>query len=86
MLACITAFLCPAFAQAQAGDLPTVLVSRQAAEEQGITVGAVVQVAPPDGSRARDFRVAGIYEPTPDPARLGNAIHAVRLHLPDLLA
>ena len=34
-------------------DVPTVLVSRQVAEEQGITVGALVQVAPPDGSRAR---------------------------------
>ena len=62
------------------------LVSRQAAEALGLSIGAVVQVAPPDGSRARDFRVAGIYEPTPDPSRLGNAIHAVRLHLPDLLA
>ena len=48
-------------------------------------MGSIVQVAPPDGSRARDFRVAGIYEPTPDPSRLGNAIYAVRLHLPDVL-
>ena len=66
-------------------DVPTVLVSRQVAEEQGITVGALVQVAPPDGSRARQFRVAGIYEPTPDPGRLGATIREVRLHLPDLL-
>jgi putative ABC transport system permease protein len=29
--------------------------------------------------------VAGIYEPTPDPARLGQAPLEVRLHLPDLL-
>jgi putative ABC transport system permease protein len=78
--------LLPARAAAQPPDLPAVLVSRQAAEALDLTVGAVVQVAPPDGSRARDFRVAGIYEPTPDPSRLGNAIHAVRLHLPDLLA
>ena len=76
----------PAAAVAQPSELPTVLVSRQAAEALGLSIGAVVQVAPPDGSRARDFRVAGIYEPTPDPSRLGNAIHAVRLHLPDLLA
>ena len=61
------------------------LVSRQAAEALSLTMGSVVQLAPADGSRAQDFRVAGIYEPTPDPARLGNAIHAVRLHLPDLL-
>ena len=70
---------------AQTDDLPTVLVSRQVAEEQGITVGATVRVAPPDGSRARQFRVAGIYEPTPDPGRLGATIREVRLHLPDLL-
>jgi ABC-type lipoprotein release transport system permease subunit len=88
-LAVLLYVLAPTGALAQAptsSDLPTVLVSRQAAEELDLTVGSVVQVAPPDGSRARDFRVAGIYEPTPDPSRLGNAIHAVRLHLPDLLA
>ena len=61
-------------------------MSRQAAAALGLSVGSIVQVAPPDGSRARDFRVAGIYEPTPDPSRLGNAIHAARLHLPDVLA
>jgi putative ABC transport system permease protein len=70
---------------ARARDLPSALVSRQAAELLGIAVGSVVQVAPPDGSRPRDFQVAGVYEPTPDPSRLGNAIYAVRLHLPDLL-
>jgi putative ABC transport system permease protein len=75
----------PSNAAAQPNDLPTVLVSRQAAEALELSVGAVVQVAPPDGSRARDFRVAGIYEPTPDPSRLGNAVYAVRLHLPDVL-
>jgi putative ABC transport system permease protein len=77
----------PAAAAAQQpSTLPAVLVSRQAAEELNLSVGSVVQVAPPDGAQARDFRVAGIYEPTPDPSRLGNAIHAVRMHLPDLLA
>ena len=80
-LACLAA---PAVT-AQEASLPTVLVSRQVAEELGITEGAVVQVAPPEGSRARQFRVAGIYEPTPDPARLGATIREVRLHLPDLL-
>ncbi len=66
-------------------ELPTVLISRQVATEQGITTGTIVGVSPPDGSKARDFRVAGIYEPTPDPARLGAVIREVRLHLPDLL-
>jgi putative ABC transport system permease protein len=72
-------------AQQPATNLPTVLVSRQVATELGITVNDVVSVAPPDGSRAREFRVAAVYEPTPDPARLGAVIREVRLHLPDLL-
>ena len=76
----------PARAQTAPAELPAVLVSRQAAAALDLSVGSIVQVAPPDGSRARDFRVAGIYEPTPDPSRLGNAIYAVRLHLPDVLA
>jgi putative ABC transport system permease protein len=70
---------------AGSADLPTVLVSRQVAAEQGITAGSVVRVAASDGSREREFRVTGIYEPTPDPARLGAVIREVRLHLPDLL-
>lgn len=61
------------------------LVSRQVAEELGIMVGAMVQVTPGDSSRTRQFRVAGIYEPTPDPQRLGATIREVRLHLPDML-
>ena len=82
----LLSLLLPASVSAQTVDPPAVLVSRQAAETLHLSVGSVVQVGPPDGSGARDFRVAGIYEPTPDPSRLGNAIYAVRLHLPDLLA
>jgi putative ABC transport system permease protein len=63
-----------------------VLVSRQAADALNLSIGSVVQVAPSDGAGGREFRVAGIYEPTPDPSRLGNAIYAVRMHLPDVLA
>ena len=37
------------------------------------------------GTGAREFRIAGIYEPTPDPSRLGQVPREVRLHLPDLL-
>ena len=87
LAACAVALLLlPATVAGQTADLPAVLVSRQAAEALNLSVGSVVQVAPPDGSRGQDFRVAGIYEPTPDPSRLGNAIYAVRLHLPDVLA
>jgi len=38
-----------------------------------------------DGTGVQQFRIAGIYEPTPDPARLGAVIREVQLHLPDLL-
>lgn len=64
-----------------------ILVSRQLAEEQHLSVGDVVRLAPDSkGTRAQPFRIAGIYEPTPDPLRLGTVPREVRLHLPDLLA
>jgi putative ABC transport system permease protein len=63
-----------------------ILISRQLATEQGLAVGSVVQLATDAaGTGARTFRIAGIYEPTPDPARLGAVPREVRLHLPDLL-
>jgi putative ABC transport system permease protein len=63
-----------------------ILISRQLATEQGLVVGSVVQLAvDATGSGARTFRVAGIYEPTPDPARLGAIPREVRMHLPELL-
>jgi putative ABC transport system permease protein len=71
---------------AQSGEPNAILVSRQLAEAEGLRVGSVVRLAATaDGARAREFRVAGIYEPTPDPARLGQVPREVRLHLPDLL-
>jgi putative ABC transport system permease protein len=73
----------PAAAQSEA---PPVLVSRQLAEAEGLSVGSVVRLAPDaTGTGAREFRVAGIYEPTPDPSQLGLVPREVRLHLPDLL-
>jgi putative ABC transport system permease protein len=73
-------------AGAVVGAQEPVLVSRQLAASEGLQVGSVIQLAPdPDGAGAREFRVAGIYEPTPDPARLGQVPREVRLHLPDLL-
>jgi putative ABC transport system permease protein len=63
-----------------------ILVSRQLAEADGLAVGDTVRLATTaDGARAQTFRIAGIYEPTPDPARLGSVPREVRLHLPDLL-
>lgn len=75
----------PVAAGAQ-GPPPDILISRQLAASEGLTVGSVVRLATDAaGAGAREFRVAGIYEPTPDPARLGAVPREVRLHLPDLL-
>ena len=72
---------------AQQSTTPSILVSRQLAELEQIAVGDQLQLATDEkGTDARTFRVAGIYEPTPDPMRLGAVPRAVRLHLTDLLA
>jgi ABC-type lipoprotein release transport system permease subunit len=69
-----------------AQEVPQVLVSRQLAALEGLSVGDTVRLAKDaDGAEAREFRIAGIYEPTPDPARLGIVPREIRLHLPDLL-
>ena len=70
-----------------AQDTPAdILISRQLATSEGLEVGSVVRLATDAaGTIAREFRVAGIYEPTPDPARLGAVPLEVRMHLPDLL-
>src|SRR5262245_59667764 len=73
-------------AQAPSGEVPEILVSRQLAETERLSVGDVVQLATrADGSGARRFRIAGFYEPTPNPLRLGSVPREVRMHLPDLL-
>jgi putative ABC transport system permease protein len=65
---------------------PEILVSRQLLNKEGLKVGDVVSLSTePSGARPREFRIAGSYEPTPDPARLGDAWLEARLHLPDLL-
>ncbi len=65
---------------------PDVLVSRQLADAEGLDVGSEIRLsASRTGEDAQAFRVAGIYEPVPDPVRLGAQRLEVRLHLPDLL-
>lgn len=67
-------------------DLPAILISRQLAENRGLGAGSVVTLAADEeGSRATRFRIAGVYEPTPDPSRLGSSMLETRMHLPDLL-
>jgi putative ABC transport system permease protein len=72
---------------ARAQDAPhEILISRQLAAEQGLSVGSVVQLATDaTGTGAKSFRIAGIYEPVPDPSRLGAVPREVRMHLPDML-
>ena len=66
---------------------PSILVSRQLAEAEHVTVGQIVTLAADAaGARGQRFRVAGIYEPVPDPMRLNASKHEARLHLPDLQA
>ena len=72
-------------AAADSGPRP-ILISRHLAEREALRVGQVVRLSRhADGSDPRTFRVEGIFEPTPDPMRLGAAPLKVRLHLPDLL-
>ena len=76
-------------AAAIAQDVPPapILVSRQLADTEGLAVGDRVELATDAaGSGARAFRIAGVYEPTPNPMRLGSVPREVRMHLPDLLS
>jgi hypothetical protein len=67
--------------------LPEILVSRPLLEQCRLRIGQVVDLsADPHGAPARRFRVAGVYEPTPDPARFAAKRLEARLHLPDLVA
>jgi len=84
--AALASFVAAAATLHAADTLPHVLISRQLSESEHIAVGDVVRLsASADGGAAQQFRVAGVYEPTPDPARLGAVIREVQLHLPDLL-
>ena len=67
-------------------SIPVVLVSRQLLAAEHLTVGSVITLASDrSGLNARQFRVAGSYEPVPDPMRLGVVRHELRMHLPDLI-
>ena len=71
---------------AGADDSPDVLISRQLADALHLTAGAPLRLSPDSsGADARDFRVAGVYEPVADPMRINAPKHEVRLHLPDLI-
>jgi hypothetical protein len=72
---------------AAAAPPPEILVSRGLLRERGLAVGQVVMLsADARGAGARPFRIAGVYEPTPDPSRFTAKRLEARMHLPDLLA
>lgn len=65
---------------------PAILISRQLAEIRDLRVGETINLsADRSGQRAQPFRIAGVYEPTPDPMRFAQRRFEARLHLPDLL-
>src|SRR5437764_218253 len=73
-------------AAARAADPPAILVSRQLAARARIAVGDLVTLAvDAAGTRGRQFRVSGVYEPTPDPMRFTADRLEARMHLPDLV-
>jgi len=66
-------------------DAAAVLVSRQLATRAHLAVGdSITLAADPAAARGSSFRVAGIYEPTPDPMKFNVERLEVRLHLDDL--
>jgi len=68
------------------GAAPPVLVSRQLAARAHLSTGDLVTLgSDPQGRRRATFRIAGIYEPTPDPMRFTATRLEARMHLPDLL-
>ena len=65
---------------------PPVLISRQLAQGEGLKAGDTIRLSlSADGSKPKAFVIQGIFEPTPDPMRLGAVPRKVRLHLPELL-
>jgi ABC-type lipoprotein release transport system permease subunit len=86
-IALIAAILLPPAVplHAQASALPEIAVARQLAEAEGLAVGDTVRLATGASGEGRAFRVAAIYEPTANPARLGSMPREIRLHLPDLI-
>lgn len=65
--------------------IPDMLVSRQLFEHEHLSVGQIVELSrDAAGKGATRFRVAGVYEPVPDPMRFAQQRLEARVHLPDL--
>jgi putative ABC transport system permease protein len=71
----------------ESSPVPEILLSRQLMEQGGVRVGDVVTLAvDSQGTRGTQFKVVGVYEPTPNPLKFSARRLEARLHLPDLLA
>jgi putative ABC transport system permease protein len=83
---CLTAGSPLVYALGQdAAEVPGILLTRQLMEARKLRVGDTVRLSTePSGGGARTFRIAGVYEPAPDPMRFAQPRFEVRLHLPDL--
>ena len=69
-----------------ASDLPAILASRQLLAARHLSAGDVITLSSDaSGTNPRRFRIAGVYEPMPDPIRITSERLEVRLHLPDLV-
>lgn len=71
---------------AAAPALPVVLLSRQLMRDAHLAVGdTVVFAADASGRQGASFRIAGVYEPTPDPMKFNIERFEARFHLDDLV-
>ena len=86
-LAAVNAQEPPPAPSPSAATVPEMLVSRQLLEREHLSIGQVVELSrDAAGSSARRFRIAGSYEPVPDPMRFAQQRLEARVHLPDLQA
>ena len=86
-LAAVNAQEPPPAPSPSAATVPDMLVSRQLLEREHLSIGQVVELSrDAAGSSARRFRIAGSYEPVPDPMRFAQQRLEARVHLPDLQA
>jgi putative ABC transport system permease protein len=64
-----------------------VLISRQLSVAEHLTINdRILLSSEPSGAHPHQFRIVGIYEPTPDPMRITSPRLEARLHLPDFIA
>jgi putative ABC transport system permease protein len=84
---CLTAASSIGQEGSEPAEVPGILLTRQLMEARRLRVGDTVRLAKePSGAGGQTFRIAGVYEPAPDPLRFAQPRFEARLHLPDLAA